>query len=128
VKQGTALYIIFEEMSEKTISTALNELLTHPKYKEKAERISARIKDRPMTPKQAVVYWTEFVARHKDSPYFHSIASKLSFIQLHLIDVYLVIFIGFLVIILVNIKLLKVFLLDKYFGKSDKITKMKKNQ
>lgn len=122
VEQGAALQIIFENMTEETISSALNEMLTNPKYKKTAELFAVRIKDRPITPQQAVVYWTEFTARHKDSPYINSIASEMSFIQLHLIDVYLVIILGFFGIVWIFFIVLKFLLFRK------KITKTNSNK
>lgn len=92
---GTSLQVPYDDLTEEIMSNALHELLSNQKYMEKAKRFAARFSDRPLTPQQSVVYWTEFVARNRDSPYIKSVASELSFIQLHLIDVYFVIWSAF---------------------------------
>ena len=45
------------------------------------------LKDRPMTPAQSVVYWTEYVIRHKGAPHLKSHAVNLTWYQYFLLDV-----------------------------------------
>lgn len=39
-------------------------------------------------PQETVVYWTEYIARHKGAPHIKSAAQQLSFIEYHMIDVF----------------------------------------
>ena len=87
--QGYALKIDLEEITEENVSNALNELLSNPKYYDKAKLISNQFNDRPMTPKEAVVYWTEYAFRHNGAPHLRAAGNDLNFIEFHLIDVYL---------------------------------------
>ena len=43
--------------------------------------------DRPMSPQQAVVYWTEYVLRHEGALHLRTIASDLPLYQYLLLDV-----------------------------------------
>ena len=55
------------------------------------QRLSEQFKDRPTTPQQSVVYWTEYVIRHNGASHFKSPASRLSWFQYFLLDVILVV-------------------------------------
>ncbi|KAL7016545.1 hypothetical protein ACKWTF_010055 [Chironomus riparius] len=98
VMKGYGLQINFDDVTEETVTQSINELLSNPKYKSNAVEISERFKDRPMTPQQSVVYWTEYAARHQGASHLKAQSTTLSFIEFHLIDVYctlLAIFIAF---------------------------------
>uniref|UniRef100_A0A1B6KXH0 UDP-glucuronosyltransferase n=1 Tax=Graphocephala atropunctata TaxID=36148 RepID=A0A1B6KXH0_9HEMI len=56
---------ITEETVYKTISTVINE----PSYKENARRVSRIVRDQPMSPADAAVYWVEYVLRHGGAPH-----------------------------------------------------------
>lgn len=88
VAKGYALSLYFKDINEESFSEAVNELLTNPNYDENAKRLSRIFKDRPMDPKQTVVYWTEHVVRHQGAHYLRAAGREMSYIEFHLIDVY----------------------------------------
>lgn len=47
------------------------------------------MKDAPFTQKEAVVYWTEYVIRHKGAPYLRTIAADMPLYEYLLLDVIL---------------------------------------
>lgn len=49
--------------------------------------LSRRFKDRPRTPKEEVIYWSEYVIKHKGARHLRSAALQLSWYQYLLIDV-----------------------------------------
>lgn len=57
------------------------------RYQKNAKIVSERFKDRPMSPAKSVVYWTEYVLRHKGAPHLKSQALDLTWYQYFLIDV-----------------------------------------
>jgi len=57
------------------------------RYKCKAMELSRRFKDRPNTPKEEVIYWTEYVIKHKGAHHLKTAALKLSWYQYFLIDI-----------------------------------------
>lgn len=63
-------------------------------YKQKAKELSEAFRDRPMSPLETAVYWTEYVIRHKGAPHLRSAAVGMPWYQYYLIDVILVIFLG----------------------------------
>lgn len=40
-----------------------------------------------MTPKESVVYWTEYIVKHRGATFLQSKASQLNYIEYHNIDI-----------------------------------------
>lgn len=77
-------------------------------------KITSKIfKDRPMSPEKSVVYWTEYVIRHKGAPHLKSQALNLAWYQYFLLDIIVVFLIFIFVVLLIIFKLLK-FILKLY--------------
>lgn len=93
-----------------------------PRYKANAMALSKRFKDRPKTQKEEVIYWTEYVMKHRGAHHLKSYGIKLPWYKYFLIDVLAAIaFILFSIIciIVIIIKFLKRFIY--------KIIKLKKD-
>ncbi|XP_055609266.1 UDP-glycosyltransferase UGT5-like [Uranotaenia lowii] len=89
-RSGMGVPLLFKDINEQTVRSALEKVLTDPSYRENAKRMSKIYHDKPMTPKQTALYWMEYVIRHKGAPQLRTPAVELSFFQYHLIDVYCV--------------------------------------
>ncbi|KAE8746863.1 UDP-glycosyltransferase-17 [Frankliniella occidentalis] len=70
----------------------VKELLEDPSYKKNASALSERFRDRPMSPLDTAVYWTEYVIRHKGAPHLRGGARNLAWYQEALLDVFAVVF------------------------------------
>lgn len=57
------------------------------RYKKNSQELYQRYKDRPMSPKQLVAYWTEYVIRHKGARHMRSAAVDLTWYQYFSIDI-----------------------------------------
>jgi UDP:flavonoid glycosyltransferase YjiC (YdhE family) len=125
-ERGFGSQLFYDEITEEKVSSALENLLTNPKFKENAEIMSMRFNDRPMTPQDAVNYWTEYAVRHNGAKHLRAAANDLNFIELNLIDVYATLLIIFVLILLVDILILKI-VLRKICRKILKQKKDKKN-
>jgi glucuronosyltransferase len=127
VTRGYGLQVYFDDISEASVGSAINELLKNPKYKENAKIISKRFNDRPLTPQQSVTYWTEYAHRHDGAPHLKAAGNDLNFIAFHMIDVYAVLLAIALVNFYIDYLVLK-WLFRKCCGKSKKQDKkVKKN-
>lgn len=73
-----------------------------------AKLTSNLFKERPLSPEQMVVYWTEYVIRHKGTPQLKSHALNLSWYQYFLLDVTTVILSS---IVLIGVIVYKLFYL-----------------
>lgn len=56
------------------------------RYQINAKITSEQFKDRPTSPAELVVYWTEYVLRHKETPNLKSYALNLTWYQYFLVD------------------------------------------
>ncbi|KAG5673617.1 hypothetical protein PVAND_003646 [Polypedilum vanderplanki] len=119
--RGYGIKLVYKELNERNFAEAIEELLNNPTYKETAVKVSKMFNDRPMTPQEAVVYWTEYAVRHQGAPHLIAQATKMNFISLNLIDVYFVLSIGFLLILYLNFVFLR-----KMLRKIFKVVKSKK--
>lgn len=77
------------------------------RYAENAKNASEIFKDRPMSPAELVVYWTEYVIRHKGAPHLKSHAFNLTWYQYFLLDVISVVLIFSSVVLFLIYKLFK---------------------
>lgn len=68
-------------------------------YQKNAKITSNLFKDRPMSPQETVVYWTEYVIRHNGAHHLKSETLNLAWYQYVLLDVIFCIIISFLIIL-----------------------------
>ncbi|XP_050538816.1 UDP-glucosyltransferase 2-like isoform X2 [Daktulosphaira vitifoliae] len=92
VEAGMALSMDLMSLSEEPFYEAVTELINNKKYTENAKITSERFKDRPMSPAESVVYWTNYVIRYKGAHHLKSQAHELTWYQYFLLDVISVIF------------------------------------
>jgi len=93
------------------------------RYTKNAKITSERFKDRPMSPEKLIVYWTEYIYRHKGAPHLKSHALNLTWYQYFLLDVIAVLLISIFVIFFISHKMVKLIL--KYSLKHLKNIKVK---
>ncbi|CAH1726113.1 unnamed protein product [Aphis gossypii] len=94
INKGAAEKMNFGDLNEDDIFIKITSMLTNPKYKQKAEELSEAFRDRPMSPLETAVYWTEYVIRHKGASHLRYAAVGMPWYQYYLIDVLIVIFLS----------------------------------
>ncbi|XP_070490971.1 UDP-glycosyltransferase UGT5-like [Chironomus tepperi] len=124
VAKGYGLVVNFDDITEEKIESALTKLLNDPKYHDTAQSLSKIFNDRPMTPQESVVYWTEYAYRHKGAEHLKSAGSDLYYFQLISLDVYFVLFLIFVVNAMIDYYVAR-YLYRRCFRKS--LGKQKKN-
>lgn len=77
----------------------------HFRYAKNAKIVSEQFKDRPLSPEQSVVYWTEYVIRHKGASHLKSHAFNLSWYQYFLLDVISVVLLAILLLFFIVYKI-----------------------
>jgi hypothetical protein len=70
-------------------------------YKENAARVRQTFNDRPLSPLDTAIYWTEYVIRHSGAPHMRSAARDLAWYQYLLLDVSAVLFLGVVAVLAV---------------------------
>ncbi|KAI8038091.1 UDP-glucuronosyltransferase 2B17 [Drosophila gunungcola] len=87
------------------LSKAMYLILTHPIYAESILKASQVYRDRPMKSSDLATYWIEYIIRHKGSKILYNPARHLSIIEYYSIDVYLTIYGGLVLTIIMIRKL-----------------------
>lgn len=57
------------------------------RYKQNAEAVASKFRDRLNTPIDTAVFWVEYVVRHKGAPELRSVGASLPWYQYYLVDV-----------------------------------------
>uniref|UniRef100_A0A2S2NCV0 UDP-glucuronosyltransferase 2B16 n=1 Tax=Schizaphis graminum TaxID=13262 RepID=A0A2S2NCV0_SCHGA len=105
---GAGIMLDHKTLTKNIFVNAIKEMITnYDKYKLKAMELSRRFKDRPNTPKEEVIYWTEYVIKHKGAHHLKTAALKLSWYQYFLIDILIIIVLIFLISLSIIILLFK---------------------
>lgn len=114
VRRGYALKLHNDDITEENIYKSIHELIKNPKYKEKALKASYEFKDRPLTPKLSVIYWTEYAIKHRGAQHLRNPGRDLNFIQFNSLDVYLSLFVLIATFVLLNIFVCKMIILGVF--------------
>jgi len=88
VNAGMAISLDLFSITKDTLLDAINEMISNETYLQNAKYASALFKDRPISPAKSVVYWTEYVIRHKGAQHLKSAAHSLKWYQYCLLDIY----------------------------------------
>jgi glucuronosyltransferase len=92
-------------------------------YKENAARVRQAFNDRPLSPLDTAIFWTEYVIRHNGAPHMRSAALDLAWYQYLLLDVIAVLFLA-----LVTVLAVFYFIVKKLFSLCHNITKEHKTK
>lgn len=71
----------------KHLDANLTCLLLRFRYKQNALAVARTFHDRPMSPMDTAIFWTEYVVRHGGAPHMRSAALDLAWYQYLLLDV-----------------------------------------
>ncbi|KAL4715802.1 hypothetical protein ACJJTC_006381 [Scirpophaga incertulas] len=103
-ESGLGVQIAVNELSKEVVITALQKVL-EPTFKAQVKELSKIWHDRPQTPMDTVVYWTEYAARSTNHT-FRTAAADVPFYQYIYLDVTCI----FVIFLVVNILIIKFFL------------------
>ncbi|XP_030240111.1 putative UDP-glucuronosyltransferase ugt-50 [Drosophila navojoa] len=109
VKDGFGLSMSLLTLEEKPFHDNIKEVLDNPKYTEKVKAFSQLFRDRPLTARQTVLYWVEYVLRHHGAAHLQSPLVHMSFIEANNLDIYALL-IFFIAVVWVLFKLVFKFL------------------
>lgn len=85
---GWGVQVSYQNISEESLSQALNEVLNNKIYSDNIKLISKRLKDQPQQPMEKAIYWIEYVLRNDGAHYMQSSAQYLNFIEYYNLDIY----------------------------------------
>lgn len=97
--QGWGAQVTYPNLTEASLSWALNEVLSKSSYKENVLKMAKRLTDQPQTQMDKAIFWLEYILRNEGAYYMQSSAQFLNFFQYNSLDVYaLFLVIAFLVL------------------------------
>ncbi|XP_032678545.1 UDP-glucuronosyltransferase 2B20-like [Odontomachus brunneus] len=108
--RGIAEVIAFNELDEHSLRRALDKIFNDTSYFENAQRLSKAFRDRPATPLETAVWWTEYIARGNGGSYLHSYAADVVWYQYYHIDFALISIIVIALLIYIIYRLIKLLL------------------
>ncbi|CAH1731236.1 unnamed protein product [Aphis gossypii] len=126
VESGMAISMELFSVTRDTFLKNVLDLVNNDKYMHNAKVASKIFKDRPMSQEKSVVYWTEYVIRHKGAQHLKSQALNLTWYQYFLLDVIALIVLFIFIFVLIVLKCLK-FICKMYTKMYSSHTKLKSN-
>lgn len=91
-RQGWGKVIIWEEMTEDDLFDKITSIINSEEMLERVRSKSLLMKDRPMSPKSLLVYWTEYVIRHEGAAHLRCPLADMPWYTAYNVDVWLTIF------------------------------------
>ncbi|XP_055846253.1 UDP-glycosyltransferase UGT5-like, partial [Episyrphus balteatus] len=85
--EGYGVIVNHWNVTEESFRKDFYEILENPKYLKAVRKYSQKYRDRPMSPRESVVYWTEYVIRHRGAKHMQSPVIHLNFFQKNSLDV-----------------------------------------
>ncbi|XP_050298923.1 UDP-glycosyltransferase UGT5-like [Anthonomus grandis grandis] len=85
---GYALKFHYHDFTIEKFESYLNELLNNPKYSQEVKKRSKIYHDRTMKPREAAVYWVEYVIRHNGAPHLRVAGRNLVWYKYFMVDVF----------------------------------------
>ncbi|XP_045118266.1 UDP-glycosyltransferase UGT5-like isoform X2 [Portunus trituberculatus] len=104
---GIGRTLVWEKLTADSIVDTLTDIINNTKYKEDVDRMSASLRDQPMTPQERAVFWTEYVIRHRGAPQLRCPAAQLSWVEFLMLDMMGLLLLTLLVLLLLIRRLLR---------------------
>jgi glucuronosyltransferase len=121
---GWGLQVAYQELSEESLSKAINEVLDNRVYSDNIKLISQRLKDQPQKPMEKAIYWIEYVLRNDGAHYMQTSAQYLNFVEYYNLDIYLMF--GLITLLVIAVPIVVIRKILRCFRSPQKI-KVKKN-
>ncbi|XP_061379743.1 UDP-glucosyltransferase 2-like isoform X1 [Danaus plexippus] len=99
--KGFGIYIKITEDITDDLYPAIQEMLQNPSYKSKAKELSFIYHNRPLTPGDELVFWTEHVVHTRGALHLRSPALQLPFYQKFFLDLLILILVAIVLCVLV---------------------------
>ncbi|XP_034100343.1 UDP-glucosyltransferase 2 [Drosophila albomicans] len=126
-KSGYGIAQDLLQLTEENFGASINEVLGNEKYKKAIGGFSQLYRDRPLSARQTVLYWTNYVLRHHGAPHLQSPSVHLNWVEYLNVDIYILVATVLTLLLLLNFVIVR-FIVRKLAGKSQKSSKKVKKQ
>ncbi|XP_069681768.1 UDP-glucosyltransferase 2-like [Periplaneta americana] len=110
VSAGVAKRLNYHDINNASLLDTLKEVLEVSSYSENAARLQRIFRDRPLTPLDNAIFWTEYVIRNGGATHMRSAALDLSWYEYLLLDVVTMLFLSIMSVVLLLCYLIKALL------------------
>ncbi|XP_033173274.1 UDP-glucuronosyltransferase 2B15 [Drosophila mauritiana] len=108
-KSGFGRWLDIVTMTQNELKETIHEVLENPTYRETIGKFSTLYRDRPLTARQSVIYWTEYVLRHQGALHLQSPLIHTDFVARNNLDVYgVVLLVSILLIVIIRFQFCKI--------------------
>ena len=125
---GWGVYVNYQNLTEPSLSWALNEVLSQQKYHQNVITVSKRLQDQLQTPMEKAISSVEYVIRHQGAYFMQSSGQHLNLIEYHNLDVFATFAAVLFLVIMIAIIIIKTISNLSYKTKKAKSTSDKKKK
>nr|XP_018917928.1 PREDICTED: UDP-glucuronosyltransferase 2B31-like [Bemisia tabaci] len=111
---GYGLRLPYSNVTEESLRWAIQTVLRDPRFKKNISRASRIFTDKPVSSLDTAIYWIEYVIRHNGAHHLKPLAVYIPWYQLFLIDVIVIYYATFCMVLYILVKLFS-FLSRKLF-------------
>jgi glucuronosyltransferase len=101
--KGLCIKMEFASFTQNELENGISELVSNEQLKTNIQLTSHQFRDRPMSPVETAVWWTEYVLRHKDTRSLMSVTRHQSWFEKRLLDVWIVLLLAAQAILAVTV-------------------------
>ncbi|KAH8241267.1 hypothetical protein KR032_005718 [Drosophila birchii] len=83
---GMAKVLDSNNLNADTLTSTIQELMENPKYAARAKDMSKCFRDRPMSPLETAVWWTEYALRNRDVSYMRLNVEEIPLMRYYRLD------------------------------------------
>ncbi|KAH8338699.1 hypothetical protein KR074_005189 [Drosophila pseudoananassae] len=124
-QQGFGITQSLLTLDEHSFAEGIREVLGNPKYAQAVKSFSSIYRDRPLSVQDTLIYWVDYVIRHRGAKHLQSPVVHMSLIAVHNLDVYAII-LGAIFVIWIKFKTVVSGIIRKVRSRSMKPIKSKK--
>lgn len=88
VATGIGIRVDYTNLTETSLTWALNEMTKNDNYETKVQDLSKRFRNRPQHPLDLAKFYVEYIIEYKGADFLRSRANDLSFVQYYNLDVF----------------------------------------
>jgi len=83
---GMAEVLDTNDLNADTLTETIRELLENPSYSERAKEMSISFRDRPMSPLDTAIWWTEYALRNRDTNHMRLNMEEIPLMRYYRLD------------------------------------------
>ncbi|KAH8319137.1 hypothetical protein KR067_010611, partial [Drosophila pandora] len=118
-QQGFGIIQNIHNLDEQSFTEGIRELLENPKYARAVKSFSTLYRDRPLSAKDTLIYWVDYVIRHHGAKHLQSPVVHMSLIAVYNLDVFAIL-LGTMVVIWIILKAVARFIIRKLRSRTKK--------